>query len=137
MKFGPDSGKLYTEDSTTLLCRTACGILMATPGCLCTFKPPITTNQKPFSVHAVEQYGLPSRVRCDRGGENVLVSNFILINPEREPGQGSCRTGRCVHNQRIERLWRDVHTECISLFYDLFYMLEDEKMLYACNIVDL
>ena len=102
-------------------------VLMATPGCLCTFKPPITTNQKPFSVHAVEQYGLPSRVRCGRGGENVLVSNFILINPEREPGQGSCRTGRCVHNQRIERLGRDVHTECISLFHDLFICFKMRK----------
>ena len=98
-----------------------------------------STNNKSETTFlgAVEQYGLPSRVRCDRGGENVLLSNSKLSHPGRGPGRGNCITSRSVCNQRIERLWRDVHTGCISLFYYLFYMLEDEKMLDACNNVDL
>lgn len=34
-----------------------------------------------------------------------------------------------MHNQRIERLWRDVFEGCIRLFYDLFYYLENQGLL--------
>ena len=94
----------------------------------------VSTNNSSETVlqcffQAVSAYGLPSRVRCDRGGENVRVSEYMLTHPLRGPDRGSCITGRSVHNQRIERLWRDVFDGCVSLFYYLFYGLEDEGLL--------
>ena len=46
---------------------------------------------------AMRKYGLPSKVRSDKGGENVLVSALILRL--RGPGRGSMITGRSIHNQ--------------------------------------
>ena len=40
----------------------------------------------------------------------------------------SC-VGKSTHNQRIERLWRDVFAGCTILFYNLFYELERSGML--------
>ena len=45
-------------------------------------------------------------------------------------------TGQNVHNQRIERLWRDVFTECTSYFYTLFYALEESGLLDHNNEAD-
>jgi hypothetical protein len=85
----------------------------------------------------VRNFGLPSRVRCDKGGENVQVSQFMLEHPSRGPGRGSCITGRSVHNQRIERLWRDVFIGCIALFHTLFWSLEAQGLLAPDNPTDL
>lgn len=87
-----------------------------------------STNNK-----AATQYGLPSRVRCDRGGENVRVLEFMLSHPECGPGRGSCITGQSVHNQRMEVLWRDLFMGCIWLLYHLFYTLEDSGWLDDSN----
>lgn len=72
-------------------------------------------------MERVEEYGLPSRIKTDRGGENVLNAEYMLDHPEHGIGGGSVIPGRRVHNLSIERMWRDVFAGCISYFYNLLY----------------
>ena len=41
--------------------------------------------------------------------------------------------GRSVHNQRIERLWRDVFEGVLYIYYHLFYHLEASGFLDLTN----
>ena len=66
---------------------------------------------------AVTECGWPARIRCDRGGENIDVARAMLQT--RGIGQQRVLVGSSVHNQRIERLWRDVFRCVCHHFYSL------------------
>ena len=75
-----------------------------------------------FFLAAVQSCGWPSRVRSDKGGKNVEVGRATLQH--RGLNRGSIIAGLPIHNQRIERLWRDVFIGVGHFFYTLFYQME-------------
>lgn len=81
-------------------------------------------------VQVVDRFGVLSRVRCDHGGENNAVCLFMDIF--RRPAQGSTLRGRSTHNQRTERLWRDVWNGLSNEYHSLFTLLEHDGIL-DCN----
>ena len=90
-----------------------------------------------YFVEAVATFGLPRRVRSDMGGENIGVAQFMWSQPHDSFYSTRMIMGRSVHNQRIERLWRDLFQGCIGLYYQLFTYLENIGLLDPCNEVHL
>ena len=99
-----------------------------------------STNNRSLTVYklfknATKEFGIPSRVRSDKGGENILVCHFMLTI--RGTSRGSHIAGSSVHNQRIERLWRDVYRCVCSTYHDLFYTMEATGILDPSDDADL
>ncbi len=76
-----------------------------------------------------ERYGTPRRVRTDMGMENVKIAEFMY----EQRGSTGILTGKSTHNQRIERLWRDVYDGVLVHYYKLFTFMEDEGILDILN----
>ena len=89
-----------------------------------------------YFLRAIEEYGIPSWVRSDRGGgETVGVWRFM--EEIRGANRGSYIASSSVHNTRIERLWRDVYTGVSSMYINIFDNMEAQNILQPDNLTDL
>jgi hypothetical protein len=64
----------------------------------------------------IREFGIPSRVRSDKGMENVFACDLML--GLRGCGRSTWICGKSVHNQRIERYWVD-----LQKYTDVYYLL--------------
>ena len=101
----------------------------------CSLTHPLSANNLAKTVlkrfaGATLQYGIPTRVRADHGSENVLVKDFInSYHRARNPENTTVKyfiAGKSVHNQRIERYWRELNRLLHSKYIGIFTFLESE-----------
>ncbi|XP_039463356.1 uncharacterized protein LOC120436418 isoform X1 [Oreochromis aureus] len=88
-----------------------------------------------FFMSSVEQFGFPLRVRGDQGVENVGIAHCMFT--VRGCGRAIYISGKSVHNQRVERLWRDVWMAVTSVYYELLHNLEEDCLLDPSNSLHL
>ena len=83
---------------------------------------------------AVQNHGLPERICSDLGGENVDTWRYMV---EQHASTSAVVTGSSTHNERIERLWRDVF-RCVGvLYHDTFRKFEEDDCLDPLNERDM
>ena len=73
-------------------------------------------------MDGIQEFGISSRVRGNKGVENVNVARIMI--DQKGLNRGSFTLGRSVHNQRIKRLWAEVNWVVSSLYIDLFIFME-------------
>lgn len=84
---------------------------------------------------AVAIYGLPSRVRSDRGKENWEVKR--VMEETRGLGRGSFIVGTSTHNQRIERMWVNLQDWCTAKYMDVLREMVEDRVLDLDNSLHL
>eukprot|EP00794_Sanderia_malayensis_P011660 gene11660-12864_t len=81
----------------------------------------------PENARATDEFEWPSRLRSDHSGENVIV--WRLMEERRGANRGSYLAGSSTHDQRIERLWRDMFKAVVHVYYYTFQAMEESD----CN----
>jgi len=79
-----------------------------------------STNLKAFRG-GVNAYGLPSRVRADKGGEGIKIARYMLRR--RGLNRGSYQTGPSIHNQRVERFNLDCNEKVVRPYQEIYKQL--------------
>lgn len=69
---------------------------------------------------AASEYGYPSRICGDYGGENIMVAREMIIHHGADRNSFIC--GSLRFNTRIERLWRDVRRVVCLLLSECIYL---------------
>ena len=101
--------------------------------CRCSANNRSTTVLRLFE-EGVATYGLPLKVRTDHGGENSRVWSLML---EKYLNTNAVLVGSSIHNQRIERFNRDINTQVLNFYVNLFMHLEERELLNPENETDI
>ena len=83
-------------------------------------------------LSAVDEFGSPSRIRTEKGMENVDIAEYMIF--KRRVNRGSAIVGKSMHNQRID--WQDVFKGVFGIYYKLFNFME-EGLLDPLNDIHL